>query len=85
MEAETSQRDPDVYLPSARGRAPFLPDDYTLNQPDSFSARDILVQLRSHPGLTRRKLRWRAVLRFIFRDWLHPAGDSEPEIAFLPS
>lgn len=29
--------------------------------------------------------RWRAVLRFIFRDWLHNSGDSRPEIAFLPS
>ena len=29
--------------------------------------------------------RWRAVLRFIFRDWLHEAGATEPEIAFLPS
>jgi hypothetical protein len=29
--------------------------------------------------------RWRAVLRFIFRDWLYNPGDSRPEIAFLPS
>jgi hypothetical protein len=29
--------------------------------------------------------RWRAVLRFIFRDWLHNSGQAEPEIAFLPS
>jgi Transposase DDE domain group 1 len=29
--------------------------------------------------------RWRAVLRFIFRDWLRNASDSGPEIAFLPS
>ena len=29
--------------------------------------------------------RWRAVLRFIFRDWLREAGTQEPEIAFLPS
>ncbi len=29
--------------------------------------------------------RWRAVLRFIFRDWLHNSGDARPEIAFLPS
>jgi DDE family transposase len=29
--------------------------------------------------------RWGAVLRFIFRDWLHNSGDPQPEIAFLPS
>ena len=29
--------------------------------------------------------RWPAVLRFIFRDWLHNASDSGSEIAFLPS
>jgi hypothetical protein len=29
--------------------------------------------------------RWHAVLRFIFRDWLHNPGDARPEIAFLPS
>ena len=28
--------------------------------------------------------RWRAVLRFIFRDWLQNSGDPEPEMAFLP-
>src|SRR4051794_20939380 len=29
--------------------------------------------------------RWAAVLRFIFRDWLHNASDSASEIGFLPS
>lgn len=29
--------------------------------------------------------RWRAVLRFIFRDWLHNPGDPGPKIAFQPS
>ena len=29
--------------------------------------------------------RWRAVLRFIFRDWLHNAGAQGSKIAFLPS
>ncbi len=29
--------------------------------------------------------RWRAVLRFIYRDWLHNPDDSGPGIAFLPS
>lgn len=29
--------------------------------------------------------RWRAVLRFIFRDWLRTSDDSGPKIAFLPS
>ena len=29
--------------------------------------------------------RWPAVLRFIFRDWLHNASDSGSEVAFLPS
>lgn len=29
--------------------------------------------------------RWRAVLRFIYRDWLPTPGDSEPTFAFLPS
>lgn len=29
--------------------------------------------------------RWRAVLRFIFRDWLGGSGDSQSSIAFLPS
>jgi hypothetical protein len=28
---------------------------------------------------------WRAVLRFIFRDWLHNSGDPGPHPAFLPS
>jgi len=29
--------------------------------------------------------RWAAVLRFIFRDWLHTPADSQPSLAFLPS
>jgi hypothetical protein len=29
--------------------------------------------------------RWRAVLRFIYRDWLRPSSDSEPIFALLPS
>jgi hypothetical protein len=29
--------------------------------------------------------RWRAVLRFIFRDWLHASGHSEAQVAFLPT
>jgi hypothetical protein len=29
--------------------------------------------------------RWRAVLRFIYRDWLRSSGATEPELAFLTS